>query len=498
MHFYSNSQVVLGYITNETRRFYVYVGNRVSRIRSSSNPDQWHYVPTDQNPADLATRGLKPFMLRDSLWLKRPSFLFQEGQSQKQDFNLIQPDSDQEIRPEVQNLKVTTAPTTGLDTKRFARFTDWRTLLTVIRLIKQVLRNMCSKTSSDRNQCNPFVSNEEAERVFLREVQKEAYGIEISLIQDGKPLPRYSTLLPLHPVLDHNGILRVGGRLKHCEIFHLLKQPVIIPKGHHIATLLVHHFHNKVVHQVDTFGPWDIVYRRTRGGKANQKRGALLFTCLVTRAVHIELIEELSSSSFINALRRFIAIRGPVQQFRSDRGTNFIGATQDLSITAKFAEDVTVKNYLSNNNVTWLFNPPHAYHMGGAWERLIGVSQRVLNAMFLQQRHKDISHEVLSTFMAEVTAIANSRPLIPISYDSDSPLLLTPSMLLTQKYRGSLPISRLWKERPFETSVETCTNLGRRVLAQVEDRVLASSSVSQKMGVRETKHDCWDTCFDER
>lgn len=75
----------------------------------------------------------------------------------------------------------------------------------------------------------------------------------------------------------------------------------------------------------------------------------LLITCFTTRAIHIELIEELSSSCFINAIRIFISIRGPVQQMRSDRGTNFIGSTDDLAIIAKFIEDESVQQFLSEN-----------------------------------------------------------------------------------------------------------------------------------------------------
>lgn len=83
---------------------------------------------------------------------------------------------------------------------------------------------------------------------------------------------------------------------------------------------------------VDTFGPMMVAFRRTREGSANQKRCGLLFSCLVTRAIHIEIIEQLTSSSFINALRRFVAIGGPVTQFRSDRGANFVGTLEDLTI----------------------------------------------------------------------------------------------------------------------------------------------------------------------
>lgn len=85
---------------------------------------------------------------------------------------------------------------------------------------------------------------------------------------------------------------------------------------------------------VDIFGPWEVVSRRTRGGRARNKWWAALFCCMCTRAVHIEVIESMSASSFINALRRFFAIRGPAKQIHSDRGTNFIGACHELNMDA--------------------------------------------------------------------------------------------------------------------------------------------------------------------
>ncbi len=88
------------------------------------------------------------------------------------------------------------------------------------------------------------------------------------------------------------------------------------------------------------FGPWEVTARRTRGGHACSKRWAVLFTCLCTRAVHIEVVEELSSSSFINALRCFFSLRGPAKQLRSDCGTNFIGACNEMGISAPEMDDV--------------------------------------------------------------------------------------------------------------------------------------------------------------
>ena len=181
-----------------------------------------------------------------------------------------------------------------------------------------------------------------------------------------------------------------------------------------------------------TFGPWEVLARRTRGGHANSKRWAVMFTCLTTRAVHIEVVEELSSSSFIMTLKRLIAIRGPVSHFRSDRGTNFVGSIEDLGIQAINVEDCKVKEYLCSNNSSWQFNPPYASHMGGVWERVIGITRRVLDSLLMDGINK-LTHEMPVTFLAEVSSIVNSRPLVPLTSDPDDPTSITPSLILTQK-----------------------------------------------------------------
>ena len=140
----------------------------------------------------------------------------------------------------------------------------------------------------------------------------------------------------------------------------------------------------------------------------------------------------MSSASFINAFRRFVAIRGPVKLVRSDRGTNFVGAVQDLGIEAEFVENGTVSKTLETYGTTWKFNPPHSSHFGSSWERMIGICRRMLDDMLIQERHK-LTHESLVTLMAEVSAIVNSRPLLPISTDPENPEVLSPSVLLTHK-----------------------------------------------------------------
>lgn len=143
----------------------------------------------------------------------------------------------------------------------------------------------------------------------------------------------------------------------------------------------------------------------------------------------MEIVESLSTSSFINALRRFTAIRGPAKLFRSDRGTNFVGVCKEL-ITPENAE---LQSYLKDQGSVWDFNLPHSSHMGGVWERMIGIAERTLDGLLLKVNSPCLTHEVLVTLIAEVTAIMNARPIVPVSSDPDMPMVLTPAMLLTQK-----------------------------------------------------------------
>lgn len=167
--------------------------------------------------------------------------------------------------------------------------------------------------------------------------------------------------------------------------------------------------------------------------KAQAKRWAVIFTCLVIRAVHIEVLEEMSSSSFVNALRRFVALRGEVRVICSDCGTNFVGAVKELNASVIDVNDNILSNFMKKKGIQWKFNPPHASHMGGTWERLIGVARKILNSLLLDAKVTRLTHEVLVTLMAEVTSIINARPLAGIFYDPQEPYPLSPATLLTLK-----------------------------------------------------------------
>lgn len=196
------------------------------------------------------------------------------------------------------------------------------------------------------------------------------------------------------------------------------KNPLIVPGKHHAATLIVKHYHEQTNHLgqlfaegairtagwwivggkkrvsniihlcvscrrlraplgvqkmadlpanrlgLDVFGPWSVSSRRTRGSVIQKKRWAVIFTCMIIRAVHIEVIESLDTCSFIDALRCFLAVRGPLKSIRSDQGTNFVSASKELKIPSNI-DNTAVRTYLLQHGCSWNFNPSHASHFGG-------------------------------------------------------------------------------------------------------------------------------------
>lgn len=149
--FYTDSRVVLGYIYNQTRWFYVYVCNRVQRIRRITKPDQWRYVHTAQNPADLATRSVPAAELKNNTWLTGPAFLsLPDGvpSSEEDHHELVDPDSDSEVRSLTTALSV---PPFKLGSHRFERFSSWRSLVRAIASLTSMLeRKRAAVTAGDK------------------------------------------------------------------------------------------------------------------------------------------------------------------------------------------------------------------------------------------------------------------------------------------------------------------------------------------------------------
>lgn len=148
--FYSDSKVVLGYICNESRKFSVYANNRVQRIRKSTHPEQWKNVPTDQNPADQATRSVLTADLPHSTWLTGPKFLFTmtPPETDTSLFSMIDPEVHIEVCPQVTSCATHTSGK-ELNTKRFERFSIWRLLTREIARLVHITHSF--KQDSDKS-----------------------------------------------------------------------------------------------------------------------------------------------------------------------------------------------------------------------------------------------------------------------------------------------------------------------------------------------------------
>jgi hypothetical protein len=307
-------------------------------------------------------------------------------------------------------------------------------------------------------------------------------------------LKKVSSLYRLDPYLDEHGLIRVGGRIRRADVGREMAHPVIIPRHSHMTQLLIRHFHERTAHSgaettlaelracgywiiggrttiracltrcvkcrrlhgslmtqkmadlpedrvnpaepftysaVDYFGPFTVRSRRSE-----VKRWGVIFVCMTTRAVHIETADSLSTSSFLNAYRRFVGRRGRVRQLRSDRGSNFVGAKSELERALQEMDTDKIGRELLKDSCDYInfkMNPPQSSHMAGSWERMIRSVRNVLVAL-LDAHGGQIDDEELRTFMVEAEQIVNSRPITSISPDStEEPL--TPNQILTLKSR---------------------------------------------------------------
>ena len=334
----------------------------------------------------------------------------------------------------------------------------------------------------------------DAERAVVMYSQNQAFYNELSTLQLTPPrVSNSSKLCRLDPVLDE-GLLRVGGRLHRSAMPEDAKHPCILPTDSHISVLLLRHIHERNGHSgrnhmlselhkkywikkgnslarkvlskcvtcrrvkgkvgqqkmadlplerilpdlppftnvgLDYFGPIEV-----RRGRGTIKRYGVIFTCMTSRAIHLEIAHTLDTDSCIHALRRFVCRRGQVKHIRSDNGTNLVGAHAELKRALISLNQKKIQDALLPDGIEWSFNPPAASHHGGVWERLIRSVRQVLNSTLHQQTTDD---EGLHTLFCEVEAILNSRPLSTVSSEPHDLEPLTPNHLLLLKTMPTLP-----------------------------------------------------------
>ena len=351
-HYWTDSAIVLHYLRNPNLRLQTFVANRVQEIRENSNVDEWSHIPGALNPADDVSRGYGPSQLSsDGRSLRGPDFLWRDQSC----WPIEDIDAPTEEVLELKKIKHVNSAAVGSkensppDMSTLQRLaescSDWTTLLRRFAWLSRFVQYI-----RDRNEV-PIgnLTLDEIENVELRVAkiaQQTCYKDEIKALRSAKCVNRTSNIATLNPVLDSQELLRVGGRVTSGPTLRVTAQPLLIPKGHHIAALLITHIHRSCGHLgrehvlsklrekfwipqarvlirsilrrcltckrlnarpltqkmaplptsrtsvyeppfthtgMDLFGPLYVKH-----GRGTAKRWCCLFTCLTTRAVHLE------------------------------------------------------------------------------------------------------------------------------------------------------------------------------------------------------------------
>nr|XP_006815894.1 PREDICTED: uncharacterized protein LOC102809802 [Saccoglossus kowalevskii] len=167
------------------------------------------------------------------------------------------------------------------------------------------------------------------------------------------------------------------------------------------------------------------LYIRTPTSCKETKVYICLFTCAVTRAVHLELLPDLSTKTFLYAFRRFAARRSLPSTMVSDNASTYLSAAEELR---KLFDSPDVRTYLANKRVQWSFIPKRAPWFGGFWERLIGITKTSIKKVLGRAY---VTFDELNTIVTEVESVLNDRSITYLSSDYKDDVPLTPSHLLS-------------------------------------------------------------------
>lgn len=492
---FSDSTVALCWIHSSPHRWQTFVANRVAKIQSNLENRYFYHVKGSENPSDCLSRGLSPGQLiNHPLWLTGPPWMI----TPKPEWPVkpFVPESYNEV-PEIKSVSlVTTDISENVIYNLSLKFSSWskyvRTVAFIFKFLKKLPRGKIT--------ANDLIF---AEFEIIRALQTFYFSEDISNIKRSKPCS--NQIYKLKPFL-HNNLLRVGGRLVNSDENFDYKHPILLPRRDHVIDLIVDYYHKlnfhtgpenlmsilrhrywiisarRIIRQrihkcnfcfrvkpraiypmmadlpslrvnqahkafvhtgCDYAGPFLCTPVRRRGVKS-QKTYICLFTCLTTRAIHLELASDLSTATFLSAFKRFLSRRGPIKFLYTDNGTNYIGAKAYLQELHNFlAQEYkdTWEKELADNRIVWRLIPPSAPHFGGCWESNVKC---VKTHLFRTIGNQILSFEEFATVLTQIEAVLNSRPLTALSADPSEPTALTPAHFLNTlplNYFPALPVS---------------------------------------------------------
>ena len=481
VYFWTDSQIVLHWISKGTN-CKPFISNRVKEITEAFPDSTWSFTPSSDNPADLLTRGLSAAQLRSStLWTCGPDWLLDRSTwptwTPTSALHL-QAESEDSPTPLVQQTEDSTPCSLSIiDTSRYSNI--YR-LLAVTAYVFRFVHNL---RKEQHRVSGPLLSSElvKARQHLIKGTQEMSYHEELSYLL--KRQPKCPPLIrQLRLFLDNNKLIRCGGRIHNAPTTELAKFPVLLPANSSFTNLIIMDTHSKLHHggvsitvtalrqvywipsirqcvrkllrrcvtcnklkgkpfrapdppplpkvRVTESPPFTVtgvdfsgaLYVKDREGET--KVYICIFTCAVTRAVHIEVVSDLTVQTFLLAFRRFSSRKSLPSIMISDNASTFLAAAEDLQ---KLFESETLQRELGRHNVTWRFIPKRAPWYGGFWERMVGLTKQAIKRTL---GRAFVTIQQLETIVIEIEAMLNDRPLTYVSPDLSDPEPLTPSHLL--------------------------------------------------------------------
>ena len=494
---WSDNQIVLHWISSPANRWLPFVANRVQKIQNLTKNCFWDYVNSKSNPADLISRGVTTNLLKTSeLWWKGPDWLLNTNHfTSDVKFKPSKKPLDVEIRHSKRALVFATVFKSSI-LQKYSNY--WK----LVRMVAWITRFCCNAHWLGPHISGPLHLFElrDAIRTLVKLSQLECFASEHKRLSRSQEIDKSSSLASLSPFIDHHNIIRVGGRLQNSELSFDQKHPPVLDPHHSLTKSIIRYFHKIHFHAgpqllksvlrnqfwilrinsairhcithclhcirlkaetknqtmaplpksrvtpskpfaitgVDYAGPLSIVGKGGRH-KVMVKAYIAVFVCFATKAIHLELVSDLTSEAFLAALTRFVSRRGIPAELHSDNGSNFTGAKNILK--KEFKEFLAnnsdrVSNFLSEKGTQRYFIPPYTPHFGGLWEAGVKSVKGQLHAVLSKDT---FNFEQWTTLLTQIEACLNSRPLIPDSNDPNEFSALTPGHFLIGGPIVSLP-----------------------------------------------------------
>ncbi|XP_071578330.1 uncharacterized protein [Temnothorax nylanderi] len=491
---WTDSEIVLAWISKEANTWKTFVSNRVAQIQSLTEIKDWHHVSSHDNPADVVSRGLLPEKLIESkIWWKVPDWLSSNAYPCRKAETVV---DDQAL----ETRRIFVAVNTNEKVELLYKFSSYNKLQRVMAFCLRFIHNLKSPTVKDTGKLTT-AELQKATIKIIKLIQREEFLPEMENLSRQQSVDKASKLLSLNPFVDADGVVRVGGRLREASLAFDTKHPIVLPPRHHVTKLIIEHEHIRQLHAgvqltlaslrlrfwplngkssvrgvirkcvkcfranptpieqfmgnlplsrteparpflrcgVDYGGP--ILIKEGPGrGKRTIKSYIALFVCFVTKALHIELVYDCTAETFLHALKRFISRRGKPSDIYSDNGTNFVGANKELKELRNLLRSQQFENKvvseLSVDRIDWHFIPPSAPHFGGIWEAGIKSTKYHLKRIV---GNALLTYEEMYTVLTQIESCLNSRPITAISSDPNDPCALTPGHFLIGSPLQALP-----------------------------------------------------------